>query len=295
MLPEQEYDERIHLRDRGIGRDLGRNPLFDGRKPTTRSDNHTLNSVGDSFGNNTDKITSWFANPVPFQMYPGLAQTVVNGASVLYGITCSYTTRENYATVPMTPAYGTGGAGYVDTYNGLSTLTVTTVPTGGDVAFYGPSIPVTSGQLLSFNLTAWQRGANFSAVINWRDVGNAWVGDSQGVALTSSPTTIEIVGFPPVGAASGRLYIRKGFSSVAVGDQLNIQSPTRSTYAPPSAGALVTVATGTRTIATVAVTPTTPVNLAFPTGINANSISVTTDTLDTILSSNCSLWVGRTE
>ena len=90
---EQARDERLILRDRGVGRDIGRNPLFDPDRPRTRTENRraatdTLHAVG-GFGQRTESVTSYSATPVAFQLVPG-RQDIVNGAGAFHGITAYY-------------------------------------------------------------------------------------------------------------------------------------------------------------------------------------------------------------
>ena len=90
---EQARDERLILRDRGVGRDIGRNPLFDPDRPRTRTENRraatdTLRAVG-GFGQRTESIVSYAATAVGFGLVPGV-QPVINGAGAFHGISALY-------------------------------------------------------------------------------------------------------------------------------------------------------------------------------------------------------------
>lgn len=77
-------DERIILPDRGVGRDLGQNPTFQGRKPQTRQDTRPdpRYAVG-GYGVRDEQVTTFQANAVQFGGVNGM---IVQGAGALRGI-----------------------------------------------------------------------------------------------------------------------------------------------------------------------------------------------------------------
>lgn len=82
---EDEHDERIHLRDRGVGRDIGRNPAFAGDMPRTRQTVRQESAglqVG-GYGTRDQEITSFAATAVGITA-SGVA---VGGGSSLRGFT----------------------------------------------------------------------------------------------------------------------------------------------------------------------------------------------------------------
>lgn len=86
-----EKDERIILPDRGIGRDIGRNPAFDGAVPHTRQDARegvAFGSVG-GWGERNDAVRSMAATAVAIGMFAESTQDnfyrVVEGAGALRG------------------------------------------------------------------------------------------------------------------------------------------------------------------------------------------------------------------
>ncbi len=87
-----DHDERLHLRDRGVGRDIGRNPAYRGIKPRTRQDTRaltTMESVG-SWGTAEETITSMSRNSVAFIVPLNdnvlFRQTLVSGSGSLCSI-----------------------------------------------------------------------------------------------------------------------------------------------------------------------------------------------------------------
>lgn len=99
-----DHDERLHLRDRGVGRDIGRNPTYRGIKPRTRQDTRaltTMESVG-SWGTAEETITSMSQQFVPFIVMDSTAvftQTLVQGAGSLTGFVLTLVIPGNGALV----------------------------------------------------------------------------------------------------------------------------------------------------------------------------------------------------
>lgn len=84
-LYDDDKDERIHLRDRGVGRDIGRNPLYDGTKPHTRQDTRalaTMRTVG-GYGGADEEIVSMGARAIGIT---GFSQQIAGGPGALRGV-----------------------------------------------------------------------------------------------------------------------------------------------------------------------------------------------------------------
>lgn len=102
-----DKDERMHLRDRGVGRDLGRNPAFDGTKQrgvTLPAHMDDAYNVGGAYERN-QRVRSFAATTVGFGPVSGRAY---EGAGALRG----YTVR----------AIATGDTAIVNIYSGGSNI-----------------------------------------------------------------------------------------------------------------------------------------------------------------------------
>lgn len=117
-----ERDERINLRDRGKGRDLGAQPTYDGTRIGTRSEQREWpdeatypltfddnESLSGTFGRRESKAASQQATPIPLTSAGG---TLAEGAGAFRGWSI-YETGSGVARVVFTSQHNNGVVGVV--------------------------------------------------------------------------------------------------------------------------------------------------------------------------------------
>lgn len=113
-----DRDERIILPDRGVGRDLGRNPAFTGGMPGTRQDSRdgvSLGSVG-GWGERNDSVRSMAATAIGVSVFTQGGKTtsyrIAEGAGALRGwsisadFSCTIRLRTNNANGTVIAIFG---------------------------------------------------------------------------------------------------------------------------------------------------------------------------------------------
>ena len=92
-----DQDERIHMLDRGMGRDIGRNPTFHGQKPVTRTERKGApgESVG-GYGTRDEVVTSFAATAIAVS---AISQTLAVGSSALKGF--SFMAKDGAAEIQL--------------------------------------------------------------------------------------------------------------------------------------------------------------------------------------------------
>lgn len=318
---EQARDERLILRDRGVGRDIGRNPLFDPHPPTTRTGQRraqtdTMRAVG-GFGQRTESVTSYSATPVAFQLIPG-RQDIVNGAGAFHGITAYYDEAPINDALFPTPdtwsaLYGTTGAGTytVGTNNrGIKYGTVewTAAPTGGARGIQtvptNPSLnsmPVVPGDLINVSVLLGAVGSTQANIVADYYVAGAW---------NSSKANLVTVGGTPnnLAAVSTSFVVPAGIDKVlirfdpattpAVGSTLTAANLTIIKGIIPSPTSIqLLVTSGNVPLGSLSLSAGIPASLVLPMGVNINGLTV-----ETVISgtpafnrSNCAVWVATVE